>query len=126
MPESAASNAPSRRAVMLVVVVAALGYFVDIFDLLLFALVRVRSLKDVLYPLIEAAKDPAQRFVALRALQLIHTAESVDGLIGLTKTGDDALRAGAIGALARLYHVEKPWNYKDWWSTRPDDRGPYF
>ena len=34
--------------------------------------------------------------------------------------------AGAIGALARLYHVEKPWNYKDWWSTRPDDRGPYF
>ena len=77
-------------------------------------------------PLVEAAKDPAQRFVALRALQLIHTAESVDGLIGLTKTGDDALRAGAIEALARLYHVEKPWNYKDWWSTRPDDRGPYF
>ncbi len=77
-------------------------------------------------PLVEAAKDPAQRFVALRALQLIHTTESVDGLIGLTKTGDDALRAGAIEALARLYHVEKPWNYKDWWSTRPDDRGPYF
>ena len=77
-------------------------------------------------PLVEAAKDPAQRFVALRALQLIHTADSVDGLIELTKTGDDALRAGAIGALARLYHVEKPWNYKDWWSTRPDDRGPYF
>jgi putative heme-binding domain-containing protein len=77
-------------------------------------------------PLVEAAKDPAQRFIALRALQLIHTAESVDGLIGLTQTGDDALRAGAIGALARLYHREKPWNYKDWWSTRPDDRGPYF
>jgi len=77
-------------------------------------------------PLVEAAKDPAQRYIALRSLQLIHTADSVDGLIELTKTGDDALRAGAIGALARLYHVEKPWNYKDWWSTRPDDRGPYF
>jgi putative heme-binding domain-containing protein len=77
-------------------------------------------------PLVEAAKDPAQRYIALRSLQLIHTADSVDGLIELSKTGDDALRAGAIGALARLYHVEKPWNYKDWWSTRPDDRGPYF
>jgi len=77
-------------------------------------------------PLVEAAKDPAQRYIALRSLQLIHTADSVDGLIELTKTGDAALRAGAIGALARLYHVEKPWNYKDWWSTRPDDRGPYF
>ena len=77
-------------------------------------------------PLIEAAKDPAQRFIALRALQLIHTSDSVDGLIGLSLTGDADLRAGAVGALARLYHVEKPWNYKDWWSTRPDDRGPYF
>jgi putative heme-binding domain-containing protein len=77
-------------------------------------------------PLVEAAKDPAQRYIALRSLQLIHTADSVDGLIELAKTGDDALRAGAIGALARLYHREKAWNYKDWWSTRPDDRGPYF
>ena len=77
-------------------------------------------------PLVAAAKDPAQRYIALRSLQLIHSAEAVDGLIGLTKAGDDALRAGAIGALARLYHREKPWNYKDWWSTRPDDRGPYF
>jgi len=77
-------------------------------------------------PLVEAAKDPAQRYIALRSLQLIHSADSVDGLIALAQSGDDALRAGAIGALARLYHREKPWNYKDWWSTRPDDRGPYF
>ena len=77
-------------------------------------------------PIIEAAKDPAKRYIAFRSLQLIHTNDSVDGLIALSTTGDAALRAGAIGALARLYHVEKPWNYKDWWSTRPDDRGPYF
>ena len=32
------------RNVALATVVAALGYFVDIFDLLLFALVRVKSL----------------------------------------------------------------------------------
>ena len=48
MPESAASNAPSRRAVMLVVVVAALGYFVDIFDLLLFGMVRKTSLSEIM------------------------------------------------------------------------------
>ena len=77
-------------------------------------------------PLVEAAKDPAKRYIAFRSLQLIHTKDSVDGLIALSVSGDADQRAGAIGALARLYHVEKPWNYKDWWSTRPDDRGPYF
>ena len=40
----------SRRAVALVVTVAALGYFVDIFDLLLFGLVRKTSLTEVLAP----------------------------------------------------------------------------
>ena len=42
---------------MLATTVAALGYFVDIFDLLLFALVRVRSLKDLLAPEIAAAQQ---------------------------------------------------------------------
>ena len=37
----------SRRARAFVIVVAALGYFVDIFDLLLFAIVRVESLKSL-------------------------------------------------------------------------------
>ena len=45
--------APSRRAVGLVIVVAALGYFVDIFDLLLFALVRRTSLTEILGPSLE-------------------------------------------------------------------------
>lgn len=75
---------------------------------------------------LDAVADPAQRFVAFRALQGIHSDESVDGLIKLSQQGDDEVRASAVAALARLYHVEKPWNYKDWWSTRPDDRGPYF
>ena len=48
MHETTASTAPSRRAVMLVVVVAALGYFVDIFDLLLFGLVRKTSLQEIM------------------------------------------------------------------------------
>lgn len=42
------SNGPiTRHAKILAVVVAALGYFVDIFDLLLFAIVRVESLKSL-------------------------------------------------------------------------------
>ena len=35
------------RGVFLTVLVAALGYFVDIFDLLLFSIVRVESLKSL-------------------------------------------------------------------------------
>ena len=76
--------------------------------------------------LVAAAKVPDRRAVAFRALQLIPTKEAVDGLLALAGGPDDDVRAGAIGALARLYHREKPWNYKDWWNTRPDDRGPYF
>ncbi len=39
------SDPPSRA--WLVVLVAALGYFVDIYDLLLFGIVRMTSLKDI-------------------------------------------------------------------------------
>lgn len=35
------------RAVLITILVAALGYFVDIYDLLLFSIVRVQSLKDI-------------------------------------------------------------------------------
>lgn len=38
---------PSIRSVRLAVLVAALGYFVDIYDLILFSIVRVRSLTDI-------------------------------------------------------------------------------
>ncbi len=44
------------RNAFLATMVAALGYFVDIFDLLLFGLVRVKSLKDILAGKIEAAQ----------------------------------------------------------------------
>lgn len=36
-----------ERAILFTVLVAALGYFVDIFDLLLFSIVRIQSLKDL-------------------------------------------------------------------------------
>ena len=45
------SDAPlSRRALALAILVAALGYFVDIYDLILFSIVRVRSLTDIGVP----------------------------------------------------------------------------
>jgi putative MFS transporter len=39
-----------ERATMITIFVAALGYFVDVFDLLLFSIVRVQSLKDLGVP----------------------------------------------------------------------------
>jgi MFS transporter, putative metabolite:H+ symporter len=45
-----ASRAFNRRSIALAVLVAALGYFVDIYDLILFSVVRVRSLSDIGVP----------------------------------------------------------------------------
>jgi predicted MFS family arabinose efflux permease len=43
----------TRRAVSLAVIVAALGYFVDIYDLILFSMVRTRSVTDIGVPAAE-------------------------------------------------------------------------
>lgn len=40
-------NPSNKRNITLIVIVAALGYFVDIYDLILFSVVRVKSLKDL-------------------------------------------------------------------------------
>ena len=37
----------TRRAISLAVLVGALGYFVDIYDLILFSMIRTRSLADI-------------------------------------------------------------------------------
>src|SRR5688572_6133377 len=39
-----------KRAVNLAILVAALGYFVDIYDLILFSIVRVKSLRGIGVP----------------------------------------------------------------------------
>ena len=44
------NQAASRRNMIAAVVLAALGYFVDIYDLILFSIVRVASLKDLAVP----------------------------------------------------------------------------
>jgi MFS transporter, putative metabolite:H+ symporter len=50
MQPSTSPSALSRGAVRLAVLVAALGYFVDIYDLILFSIVRVRSLTAIGVP----------------------------------------------------------------------------
>lgn len=40
-------NATHKKNATLIIIVAALGYFVDIYDLILFSVVRVKSLKDL-------------------------------------------------------------------------------
>lgn len=47
MPRAETTGPASRRAVTLAVLVAALGYFVDIYDLLLFSIIRGKSLQDL-------------------------------------------------------------------------------
>jgi putative MFS transporter len=46
----AGATAKTTKSVIFLVVVAALGYFVDIYDLLLFSIVRLQSLKDIGVP----------------------------------------------------------------------------
>jgi len=65
--------------------------------------------------------------LAFRVLQEMHSAEAVAGLTALADTTSSAeVRIASLGALARLFHREKPWDLVSWWQTRPDDRGPYF
>jgi MFS family permease len=47
MTDSLPATPASRRAVTLLVIVAALGYFVDLYDLVLFGVVRIPSLKSL-------------------------------------------------------------------------------
>jgi len=46
-PAESIPHAKANRAVRLAIVVAALGYFVDIYDLVLFSIVRVKSLQGI-------------------------------------------------------------------------------
>jgi putative heme-binding domain-containing protein len=74
-----------------------------------------------------AVNDPQLRTPALRALQLMHEARVVEGLVALVSDGTDrGLRLEVMATLARLFHREAKWDLKQWWGTRPDDRGPYF
>jgi putative membrane-bound dehydrogenase-like protein len=74
----------------------------------------------------DKSASPAKRTGALRALQTLHEAAAVDGLIArLTKETDASRRRDLLSALCRLYNTEGEWA-GDSWGTRPDSRGPYY
>ena len=77
--------------------------------------------------LLEKSKPSDKSFSAfMRALAMIHQPQVVDALVArVAVENDPAKRQAILGALARLYYVEGPWN-GDSWGTRPDTRGPYY
>ena len=76
---------------------------------------------------LDAVANSSTRAIALRALQEMHTETVADGLISMVVSNNDpTVTQGALGALARLHFKEMVWDLEEWWSTRPDDRGPYY
>jgi putative heme-binding domain-containing protein len=74
-----------------------------------------------------AVSDKSTRSLALRALQEMHSKDVVNGLIAMIAGNKDVeVTEAALLALARLYYKEADWDLNEWWSTRPDDRGPYY
>ncbi|HYV39849.1 MAG TPA: PVC-type heme-binding CxxCH protein [Gemmataceae bacterium] len=75
---------------------------------------------------LDSSSSPKVILGSTFALQLMHTAPVVDGLIQkLSQSQDTRVHQAAIRALARLYYDEKAWD-GSWWGTRPATKGPYF
>ncbi len=89
-----------RSATIMAVLVAALGYFVDIFDLLLFAMVRKQSLREVLAPQL-LGLDAAAQDVLLRdwGVWLDNTLQTTGLLVGGVVWGVLGDRRGRISVL---------------------------
>jgi len=94
------SRTPSTRAVGLVIVVAALGYFVDIFDLLLFGLVRTSSLSELLATEL-AGKTAEERaaILATNGVWLDNILQTTGLLVGGLVWGVIADRRGRLSVL---------------------------
>jgi len=88
------------RAVLFVVVVAALGYFVDIFDLLLFALVRKSSLAEVMAAdLAGKSVEEADKLLAANGVWLDNILQTTGLLVGGLVWGIVADRRGRLSVL---------------------------
>ena len=90
------------------------------------ALAKLRA-SDACFALLDdKSASPAKRTGAIRAVQTLHEAGVVDGLIArVAKENAAPRRRDLLSALCRLYNTEGEWA-GDSWGTRPDDRGPYY
>ena len=68
----------------------------------------------------------SQSETARRALMRLHLPEVVAGLVSQLEKSPEGVSLDLTRVLARLYHRSQKWDRKEWWGTRPDDRGPYF
>jgi putative heme-binding domain-containing protein len=78
---------------------------------------------------LKALDNKSLRAAALRALQQMHDLDAVNGLIerlSSASASETDYRIALLKTLFRLYQRDKAWDGKKWWTTRPDDRGPYF
>ena len=76
---------------------------------------------------IKGLKDPSTRQAAAFSLNQMHNEDAVKAIIlELTQTKDKAITVSLLQVLMRLYQKDKKWDGKVWWTTKPDDRGPYF
>ena len=92
------AHTPSRRAVTLAVTVAALGYFVDIYDLVLFSILRVPSLRGL--------GVPAGDITATGALLLnVQLAGMIVGGVVLGVLGDRRGRLAVVFGSIVLYSL---------------------
>lgn len=90
------------------------------------ALAKLRASDACFAVLDDKSASPAKRTGAVLALQTIHEAGVVEGLIArLAQETDSMRRRDLLSALCRLYNTEGEWA-GDSWGTRPDDRGPYY
>ncbi|MDX1564569.1 MAG: NPCBM/NEW2 domain-containing protein, partial [Phycisphaeraceae bacterium] len=64
---------------------------------------------------------------AIWALQKMHNAEAVNGLIAkLKSSSNEQTKQRVAKALVRLANKERPYDGSHWWGTKPDTRGPYY
>ena len=90
------------------------------------ALAKLRASEACFAVLDYKSASPAKRTGAIRAVQTLHEAGVVEGLIArVAKENDAPRRRDLLSALCRLYNTEGEWA-GDSWGTRPDDRGPYY
>lgn len=86
------------------------------------ALVEIGATNQILN-----AVESEQNELALWALRYIHEQQVPQRLISIYQNSEDQeFRNRILHNLARIYHEEATYDGSWWWSTRPDNHGPYY